>query len=339
MNHVNSRGDRVSSYPLISVVVPVYNVEKYLDRCVESLQKQTYNNLEVVLVDDGSTDSSSDICDKLASEYENVVVYHKENEGLGYARNYGVMKSNGAWIVFVDSDDYVRENYISYMWNLSMDGTVDLVSCGIAIEDEDGTELAISSCKECFIRTPKEAFFDIYIRGIERFTAYSKLIRKEVAVNNPFPKGYFEDFATTYRYLGQTKQVSFGDGGENYRYIQRQGSILNRKLEKKHLHCFELCKEISEHIKKTYPEYSKYIVVLYETQLIQILNKQSMTEEEYKRIFLRYRPLFRKHIPSLCFDKKISKSQKIIGILLCTNPKVYRMSRNIKKLICKRDKK
>lgn len=180
----------MSSCPLISSVVPVYNVENYINKCVDSLLKQTYSNIEVVLVDDGSTDSSSIICDRLSVENECVITYHKKNEGLGYARNYGVNKAKGDWIVFVDSDDYVREDYILYMWNLSYNGTVDLVSCGITLEAENGTELSISTCRECFVNSSKDAFFNIYIKGIERYTAYSKLIRKEIALNNQFPKGY-----------------------------------------------------------------------------------------------------------------------------------------------------
>lgn len=323
----------MSSCPLISIVVPVYNVENYINKCVDSLLKQTYSNIEVVLVDDGSTDSSSIICDRLSVENECVITYHKKNEGLGYARNYGVNKAKGDWIVFVDSDDYVREDYILYMWNLSYNGTVDLVSCGITLEAENGTELSISTCRECFVNSSKDAFFNIYIKGIERYTAYSKLIRKEIALNNQFPKGYFEDFATTYRYLSQCTKVSFGDGGENYRYIQRQGSILNRRLEKKHLHCFEICEDIASYIQESYPDYRKYIVLLYETQLIQILNKQSMEKREYSNLFFKYRSIFRAKIPCLLFDKKISKSQKIIGLLLCTTPKLYKISRRTKKLM------
>ena len=98
--------------PLVSVVVPVYNVEKYLDRCVQSLLTQTYPNYEIVLVDDGSPDNCPAMCDAYAKKYENVAVLHKKNGGISDARNYGVQRAKGDWIVFVDSDDYVAENYI-----------------------------------------------------------------------------------------------------------------------------------------------------------------------------------------------------------------------------------
>lgn len=97
--------------PLISVIVPVYNVEQYVEECVESLVAQDYPNLEIVVVDDGATDGSGAICDRFAETYENVTVYHKENGGLSDARNYGLAHSHGEWISFVESADYVSPMY------------------------------------------------------------------------------------------------------------------------------------------------------------------------------------------------------------------------------------
>lgn len=92
-----------------SIVIPVYNVEQYLERCVESVEAQNYENIEVILVDDGSKDSSSDMCDRLAEKYSNICVYHKENGGLSDARNYGIDRATGDYIIFLDSDDYISE--------------------------------------------------------------------------------------------------------------------------------------------------------------------------------------------------------------------------------------
>ena len=92
---------------LVSVIIPVYNVEKYLEKCLESIAKQSYENLQIILVDDGSTDASSQICDTFAERDKRVVVYHNENHGPGYSRNYGIDRSEGDFITFVDSDDWV----------------------------------------------------------------------------------------------------------------------------------------------------------------------------------------------------------------------------------------
>ena len=100
---------------LVSVVVPVYNVEKYVEKCINSIINQSYNNLEIIVVDDGSKDSSASMCDKIAMRDSRVKVYHKHNEGLGLTRNYGMNRASGKYIMFVDSDDYIEENIIERM--------------------------------------------------------------------------------------------------------------------------------------------------------------------------------------------------------------------------------
>ena len=102
---------------LVSIVVPVYNVEKYLERCVDSIRSQTYTNLEIILVDDGATDSSGQMCDDLAQKDERIKVVHKENQGLGLARNSGLQVATGVFVTFVDSDDWIHETHIANLYN------------------------------------------------------------------------------------------------------------------------------------------------------------------------------------------------------------------------------
>ena len=99
----------------ISVIVPVYNVEAYLERCVESILHQTYTNFELILINDGSTDSSGQICNHLASQYENIKVYHIENAGVSNARNMGIQLATGSWVTFIDSDDFVTKGYLEIL--------------------------------------------------------------------------------------------------------------------------------------------------------------------------------------------------------------------------------
>ncbi len=103
----------------VSVVVPIYNVEKYLPKCIESIQMQTYNNLEIILVNDGSTDSCLKICEKYKKLDKRVIIINKENGGLSDARNFGIEKATGKWITFIDSDDYVEKDYIETLMSLS----------------------------------------------------------------------------------------------------------------------------------------------------------------------------------------------------------------------------
>ena len=116
---------------LISIIVPVYKVEKYLEKCVKSILKQTYTNLEIILVDDGSPDNSGKMCDELAKVDDRIKVYHKKNGGLSDARNYGVERANGEYIGFVDSDDYIHECMYEKLYEaIKKSGTL-IVECGV----------------------------------------------------------------------------------------------------------------------------------------------------------------------------------------------------------------
>lgn len=112
---------------LISVIIPVYNVEKYLSRCLESVLRQTYKQLEIILVDDGATDNSLEICNKYAARDERIKVFHKENEGLGLTRNYGIKKATGRYVAFIDSDDFIVDDAIQVMYEKAEETGVDLV--------------------------------------------------------------------------------------------------------------------------------------------------------------------------------------------------------------------
>lgn len=122
-------------HPLISIIVPVYNVEKYIDECLNSLLNQSYSNIEIILVDDGSKDNSASICDEYSKKYTNVCVIHKENGGLGFARNTGIDNCNGEYLLFIDSDDYVANNYVEVMFENLLNTHSDACMCGYTAFD------------------------------------------------------------------------------------------------------------------------------------------------------------------------------------------------------------
>lgn len=123
--------------PTISVIVPVYNAEKYIEECVSSIINQSFSDFELLLIDDGSTDSSGALCDSFAEKDSRIKVFHKKNEGVSSARNFGIEKSVGKWIVFIDSDDYVDKDYLKSLYVQSQN--CDIVSCGFYIVDEKGS--------------------------------------------------------------------------------------------------------------------------------------------------------------------------------------------------------
>ena len=125
-------------YPLISVIIPIYNVETFLPSCIESVINQTYENLEIILIDDGSTDKSGKICDKYSENDSRITVIHKDNEGVAEARNTGIENMSGEYFCFVDGDDYVDNEYISEMYSLTKEYDADISMCSYVYKWRDG---------------------------------------------------------------------------------------------------------------------------------------------------------------------------------------------------------
>ena len=190
---------------LISVIVPVYNVESYVAECIESIQNQTYMNLEIILVNDGSTDASGDICDKYAAYDERIQVIHKENAGVSAARNTGIEAANGDYIGFVDSDDYIAPTMYEDMLKLMAEHDLDIIEC-TAFRNNGDTN--IEGCNngslEIFNRDEalKMAMYDCFV------AVWSQLYKRRVISDVRFPIGRkFEDSAVSYLFIANTKRV------------------------------------------------------------------------------------------------------------------------------------
>lgn len=221
--------------PMISVIVPVYKVEKYLRRCVNSLLNQDYDDYEIILVDDGSPDGCPQICDEYAND-ERIRVIHKENGGLSDARNVGTNEAQGDYIIYVDSDDYVDKNHISSLWKALKENNAD-ISCSPPIMEYEKVNTVIDEVGGNYINN-NELFKTFAVNktlGQEMIlygrpvgtSAWSKLIKKEYCLKHPFPKGkVMEELATTFYLLDEASMVAV-TGIPTYHYVQRQGSILH----------------------------------------------------------------------------------------------------------------
>lgn len=315
----------------ISVIVPVYNVKQYLNKCVDSLLAQDFQDFEIVLVDDGSTDGSGLMCDELAEKYEKIICFHKENGGLSSARNFGVANACGELVTFVDSDDYVSETYLSDLYNLMRRYDADMAFTRVVLQTEKEIENDIKGRYVPqfvdYCTSAKEAFIDTYIRQKIGWSACGKLFPLEWIKENPFPYGFYEEMATTYQYIEKCKRVAIGDYKNNYHYIAREGSITHRPLSRKHYRIFEVCGEIRAFINEKYPDKKKFIPLIYENAVLQLLTKIEMSEKQYNDIFLRYRKAFRKHLVSILTSGEINIKRKYYAVILCTTPKIFRLQR------------
>ena len=213
---------------LISIVIPVYNVEKYLDRCLSSVTKQTYNNIEIILVDDGSKDNSGNLCEEWKKKDNRIVVAHKDNGGLSDARNYGIKIATGEYISFIDSDDFVDYRFIEILYD-EIEKTGSLIAAVGLREyfegDETDEDEYHPECTEIFNR---ENAIRCILRVEKLYDyAWNKLYKRELFDDVEYPFGRkMEDLGTTYKLFNKVSGVAYNPC-RLYYYFQRDDSILH----------------------------------------------------------------------------------------------------------------
>lgn len=215
--------------PLISIVIPVFNVESYLEDCIESVLSQSYDHIEVLLIDDGSTDNSPAICDRYASSDKRVHCYHKNNGGLSSARNYGIERANGMYISLVDSDDYIDERFIEFLYKNLDDTNSDIAISSFQRFNEDGEpkRIKVNNGYKRKVFTKQEAYKALYDNEYKyQFTmACGKLYKTEILRETPFPVGRkYEDTATAHLFISKANRIVFLDR-KQYLYRTRKTSI------------------------------------------------------------------------------------------------------------------
>ena len=239
---------------LISVIIPVYNVKKYLRRCVKGVLAQTYKNLEVILVDDGSTDGSSELCDELFNTDKRIVVFHKQNGGLSSARNYGVRAANGDYICFIDSDDTVDEDYVETLHDIIVKYKVKLAICSHrVIYEGHKTSIDMGTGESGKIDSKTIIQRLLYADGIDTST-WAKMFTKDVLLKHPFPEGRnFEDAATTYLYFDEVNYIGLNSVAK-YNYYLRRMSISRKPFSKMKMDLITATKEMHDYIVEKYPK-------------------------------------------------------------------------------------
>lgn len=211
---------------LVSIIIPIYKVEPYLRRCLDSVLNQTYSNLEIILVDDGSPDKCPQLCDEYAAKDNRIIVIHKKNGGLSDARNAGLDKSNGEYISFVDSDDWIDEKYVDKLLNIALKENAD-ISIGENIKIHGNFHITPS---ETTIKSysSKEALIHLFTHNHIAFNiSCGKLYKKHLFSSLRFPVGKFhEDEFTTYLLFYNAKKISY-TSAILYYYYQRTDSIVS----------------------------------------------------------------------------------------------------------------
>ena len=225
---------------LVTIIVPIYNVEKYLKECIESIINQTYKNLEIILVNDGSTDDSLKICMNYKKKDNRIVIINKTNGGLSDARNKGIDAANGKYICFVDSDDYISSAYVELLYNEARKNNTDIVLCGIKYVNDEKKILSEYAYKKNFVKSGKELLIDYYQEnGVEVIVAWNKLYKRELFNTYRYNVGKIhEDEFLTYKILYNLDKVSI-ISDKLYYYRKNDTSIVNKKFNLKRLDLLE----------------------------------------------------------------------------------------------------
>lgn len=238
--------------PLISVIVPVYKVEAYLDKCIASIAGQTYQNLEIILVDDGSPDNSGVICDAWAAKDSRIRVIHKENNGAGAARNTGLDVAQGELLAFVDSDDYIAPDMYMHLYELIQCGA-DIAECGFV--ETCGDDAAFDrKDAACQWYTPEEAMRGNIWDTVFRQLIWNKLYRREFTENIRFPVGRkIDDEFYTYQLLGNAKQLARSER-ICYAYRQQENSVMHETFSIKRVEGLQAKQQRLHYLRSRMPQ-------------------------------------------------------------------------------------
>lgn len=314
----------------VAIIVPVYNAEEFLKYSVESMLNQTYSNLEIVLVNDGSTDKSGLLCDEYAQKDSCVKVVHVDNGGQSRARNIGVKNTTADWVMFLDSDDYYEKITVEYL---------------VALRDKFNADMAATTVVEVRSYEVKDALDRVDLEGatvLDRETALEemfygnivgthpggKLYKKELLEKYPFPEGlYYEDLAIAYEHINSCEKIAVGKHNL-YKYYRRTGSIVNSKFNPKILDFFKAMDLNFDYIKRDFPNNSSMRTaansryVLNGLHVVNAMLKSNMTTELKKQ-----RKDFSKYWKDVIKNPRVIKKNKVKYGLFIVSPKLYNLVR------------
>ena len=315
----------------VSIIVPVYNVEDCLSYCVDSLRQQTYKNIEIILVDDGSTDSSGEICDQYAREDDRIKVLHIENGGLSNARNTGVKESSTDWIVFIDSDDYYDHRAIEYLVKLRDKYRVDLVATPvIEVRNYENSDF-LGDFREKYSgkldrrKALEQMFYGNYV-GTH---SGGKLYKKEILLRFPYPNGMlYEDLSLAYEHIASCENIAVS-ALNLYKYYRRPGSIVNSKYSDRLLDFYKAMEWNRAYVERDYPndkEMRRALNVRYVFNGLHIVHAMLISDmyAEVNKIRKEYIQYFK----DVILNSNVTRKNKVKYILFLVSAKLYNTIRN-----------
>ncbi|MEY8356623.1 glycosyltransferase family 2 protein [Lachnospiraceae bacterium 54-53] len=292
----------------VSVIVPVYNVEKYLDRCMKSITQQTYKNMEIILVDDGAKDKSGAMCDAWSEEDSRVMVIHQKNGGLSNARNTGIKKATGEYLIFVDSDDVIAENMVEHLTGLLEGEQADISMCGVYhIFSESNIRFEMLEAEiRLFDRC--SAIKEMWYQKSFLPSAWGKAFKRQLFGDSRFTEGIlFEDIDLMYELFWKSRKIVY-QNIPMYGYVHRENSITTAKFSKMDCGILQISEKLLRFAKENesslIPAAESYAVTaafrIYlntphdEIEFGEFLSKAEKTIRQYGKIVMKDREIRKK---------------------------------------------
>ena len=307
----------------VSVIIPVYNVEEYLKQCLDSVINQTYKNLEIILVDDGSFDNSGKICDEYALKDNRIKVIHKENGGLSDARNVGIKEATGEYITFIDSDDYTELDMIEYLYNVLIKFGCDISVCTHKIIKNNKVKKSFNLKKDFKLSSYETVKRLLYNDGADT-SAWAKLYKRDLFTGIEYPKGkLFEDIATTYKLFIKSGEIAFGHLAK-YNYKIRNTSIVRKGFTKAKLDLLDNTDNAVKDILKFFPDLKEAALRRRVYARFSTLNQVLNFDKENKNIVEEIIDFIKKYSSKILIDKNVPLRDKLAIILLNINYNLYK---------------
>ena len=314
---------------LVSIIVPVYNCAGFLPRCVNSLTAQTYGNIEIILADDGSTDDTPDICDRLAAHDSRVRVLHKSNGGVSSARNAGLDAADGMYITFADADDYVNPDHIECLMELMERHNCDVSVCSFVSENEDKCSPPLSgggSFKEV-IHNHDSAVCELLAGGAVGGYVWNKLYRRELLENVRFRGDIkiLEDLRFNFEVFKNISSMAVSSY-KSYHYIQRQQSAMHKSFGDEHRKMVETAREIRDELAGESPELADAGNGLLATTIIWVADVMAEYGPYDRQLFRKYREEFRPLRKKYMKTSRIPLSYRLSAVFFSMGFGVFRFA-------------
>lgn len=276
---------------IISVIIPVYNVKQYIERCIDSILNQTYKNIEIIIVDDGSTDGCDEICNMYAEKDKRIKVVHIKNSGVSNARNVGLRLAKGKYITFVDADDYIAKTYIEEMYKLCREEQCDIGIIGIIENNELTKKTSTSGESTNMLLTAEDALKEMLNEKYYYGSVWGKIYKTNIWKNTYFNENteIGEDMEVLYKLFLKSNKVNVNTNKRLYYYTKNRNdsatkSNYNKKWEKEITICDNILKDCRENHKNVFPfALKRYIRVNYSC-IVNILTYDSKNQEIYMQL-------------------------------------------------------